>query len=174
MEIKVDLVKCTKCGHVREKFLIGCPECGSVENKEVDVEKDFTAFVKVTLESIEHGAQFYKAQLDDEQKRFFKERIPSGQPWEFYAGVIVTTRMMLPWLKSVLSFEQYSDPISVINSRVLYVMSFKKPGEKRQFCNFLNKLNMELTDEFKDDSEGDIQTEIGESDDNSPTRGTSD
>lgn len=151
MDIKLNLVRCNKCGHVREKFLVGCPECGSTENKEVDPDKDFEAFVKVTLDSITHGAEYYKANLDDDQKRFFRERIPQGQDWQFYAAFIISTRMMIPWLKQYLSFEQYSDPISIINSRVLYVMSFKKAGEKKQFCDFLNKLNLELTQDGREE-----------------------
>ena len=151
MELKVDLVRCSDCGEIRERFLIGCPKCGSNNKRDVDPDKDFTAFVKVTLESIALGAKFYKDNLYAEQRKFFRERIPRGQDWQFYAGVIVTTRMMLPWLQSKLSFEDYSDPISIINSRCLYVMSFETVGKQTQFCDFLNKLNMELTQEGREE-----------------------
>lgn len=141
MNLDLDLVQCLRCGKVREKFLVGCPNCGVIENRKVDPKNNENVYYEINLEVIKKGADFYKRELTDEQKTWFKYRIPNGQSWQFYAGILTATRLSLIWLNPLLPFEMYSQPISVTNSRVYYVMSFMTEEKRQNFCDFLNTFN---------------------------------
>lgn len=159
MELQVDMVRCNRCGKVREKFLVGCPQCGTVENTEFDPNKKEEVQYVITPEVIKAGAEFFKKELEDIQKAWFKNKIPSGQSWQFYAGIVLAARLSLIWLKDVLPFEAYSQPISCTNARVYYVMSFMSQQKQKLFCDFLNMTNRE-----KKNGKDNIQGEIDKSD----------
>jgi hypothetical protein len=152
IEQQPDLVVCNRCGTVRERFLLGCPKCKSAESTNT---KDIKH--RVDMKSIEQGAELFKSAFSDEQKKCFKEWIPSDLPWEFYAGVIQANQVALKWLKVGVPFEVYSSPIATTNARVMYIMYYKSRKERELFIEFLNKVNgfpEEETDEQREDREG--------------------
>jgi hypothetical protein len=164
MEQQANLVQCISCGKVREKFLVGCPKCGAVENKEIDsVEK---TIYQVTLQTIQRGKQYYKKELTDEQRTWFSDRIPNGQSWQFYAGIVLINNLNTIWLKEIAEFEKWSEPISCGNCRAFFVMSFMTEEKQQNFCNLINTFNHQrIRDERakREENQTDIQGEDTES-----------
>jgi len=143
MNKEVDLVQCIKCSHIREKLLVGCPKCGSVDNKPLGSDKDEKGYYTVTLKTIENSRKFYKNELTDEQRTWFSDRIPSGQSWQFYAGIVLSNNLNIIWLREVLDFGKYSQPLSCGNARAMFVVSFMSREKQQNFCDFLNTFTHE-------------------------------
>ena len=162
-EPKVDLIVCSKCGQAREKFLVGCPKCGEIANKEYSEQ----VFYEVTLETIAHGKIYYQKELTEEQRTWFTDRIPSGQNWQFYAGIVLINNLNTVWLrylqdKEKITFDDWSEPISCGNSRVFFIMSYKTKENQQKFCDLINAFNHHrIKHEQREDE---LQRETKESD----------
>lgn len=156
---KVDLIICNKCGQVREKFLVGCPKCGEISNKEFDPEEK--VFYEVTLKTIQHGKMWYQRKLTEEQRTWFSDRVPNGQNWQFYAGIVLINNLNTVWLKECLDYEKWSEPISCGNARVFFLMSFMTKEKQQNFCNLINAFNHYR---IKHEKETDLQGEADSSD----------
>lgn len=167
MKPKVDLIVCTQCGQVRERFLVGCPKCGGISNKDVDTTQK--VFYEITLETIAHGKIFYMKELNDEQKTWFSDRIPNGQSWQFYAGIVLVNNLNTVWLKEIIEFEKWSEPISCGNARVYFLMSFMTKEKQQNFCNLINAFNHHKITYDKEKDKRDLQGKIMGSDDGQPT-----
>lgn len=155
MEQQVDMIQCLKCGKVREKFLVGCPKCGAIENRSIDPEQK--SYYEITLQTIQNGKGFYKKELTDEQRTWFTERIPTGQSWQFYAGVVLVNNLNTVWLvdltrNGLLDRDKWEEPICCGNSRVYFIMSFMTQEKQQKFCDMLNAFNHER---IRDDKERD-------------------
>lgn len=172
MGSKAELVACNKCGRVREKFLVGCPECGNVGTQEFEPEKE--VFYEVTLETIAHGKIYYQKELTEEQRTWFADRIPSGQNYQFYAGIVLINNLNTVWLrylqdKEKITFDDWSEPISCGNSRVFFIMSYKTKENQQKFCDLINAFNHHRISYEKQQGESDLQGEIMASDDKPST-----
>lgn len=170
---KVELVACNKCGRVREKFLIECPECGNIGTQTFEPEKQ--VFYEITLETIANGKRYYQKELDDAQRKFFNERIPSDQNWQFYAGIVLINNLNTVWLRDLqnrekLTFDDWSEPISCGNARVFFIMSYKSKEKQQHFCDLINAYNHHR---IKHEKENDLQGEASGNDDAISTGGTS-
>lgn len=165
-QLENKLVVCVKCSTVREKFLVGCPKCGAVENEELDSTKK--GYYEITLEVIQKGKLFYKKELNDEQRTWFSDRIPNGQSWQFYAGIILINNLNTIWLNSltqnqILDRDYWEQPICCGNARVFHLMSFMSKEKQNNFCNFLNAFSHErIRDENRrKEDQTNLQGEIG-------------
>jgi hypothetical protein len=166
MNKEVDLIQCIKCSHIREKLLVGCPKCGSVDNNPIGSDKDQQGYYIVTLKTIENSRKFYKNELTDEQRTWFSDRIPSGQSWQFYAGIVLSNNLNIIWIRELLDFQQYSEPLSCGNSRAMFVVSFMSKEKQQNFCDFINTFTHErIRDERakRKEDQTDIQGEDRES-----------
>lgn len=160
MNQDVDLIQCVKCGKIREKFLLACPKCGGFESEKADPSKGRKLWYNVTLEYIRAGAEYYKKNLEDVQKQWFKEKIPNQQPWQYYAGIITANRLSLIWLRELLPIEAFNDPITCTNVRVYYLVSFMTETKQKLFCDFINNLFKDKNENNKHDIQGETGTSL--------------
>ena len=172
MEFDLNLIQCNKCGKVREKFLVGCPNCGVIENTEVDSENDHQTYKPITLDVIKRGSDYYKKEMMPEQRQWFKERIPNGQSWQFYAGILLANKLNMLWLRGAVKTEIFWLPLATIHSRVYYIMSFMSQEKQQLFCDLLNTFSHERLMNQRDAREGnqeDLQGEIRDPIQDTPT-----
>lgn len=135
-----NFIKCSICDRIRDALLTKCEDCGSDLYESID--RMDGVFTDIDLEIIIEGAKYYD-HLTDRQKAYLSSLVPLVSSWEFYAGMFTFSRVSIIWLRYVLPFKDYADPMSIINSRILYIMSLKPKSEQESFCKLLNLIGDE-------------------------------
>lgn len=101
--------------------------------------REAKCFTNVNNELLETLYNLYNS-YPDAIKIYIRRYIPSGQPIEFYVGMMHNQRMLMEFIP----FDQLNmmilQSVSVINARVGYVVRDMSPTQKSRFCSMLNSI----------------------------------